>query len=448
MEPSTEVQDLLSRARWLVKQPELPNDANKAFAPGWIGYGNVHKGNRILIATDSLQDPAIAQALAYALRERGATVDLICVDAGPDRDIEEVDEIRAMIRRTDWEGNLDYTPRRYNDIPWVTELMVKHGYDMIIQGRAYASLPCRWEGHPWNQKEQFLSEEMVFPRDLHQLINDKGWQVVREGAKGARVHVTDPEGTDITWTLFDEYWDTPEGFEVGWFGERPCINHLMYHPAPPLVPHADAEGVVAGTLAHFAKPYPLIQVQVERGRVEVIEGGGSYGNEWRALFEETKTYKYDQFPREGLFWLWEAAVGTNPKVRRPEKTRMLSTGGWEWERWRAGLLHTGFGTAGPSQCEADAGKNGIPYGHLHVHLQFPTVELIKPDGTVVRTLDHGHLAVLDDPEIRALASKYGDPDTVLGEDWVPPIPGLSVPGEYEVYARDPALWLDETGRLL
>ena len=31
----------------------------------------------------------------------------------------------------------------------------------------------------------------------------------------------------------------------------------------------------------------------------------------------------------------------------------------------------------------------------------------------------GHLTVLDDPEVRRVAAKYGDPDELLREDWIP-----------------------------
>ena len=36
-----------------------------------------------------------------------------------------------------------------------------------------------------------------------------------------------------------------------------------------------------------------------------------------------------------------------------------------------------------------------------------------------------------------MASRYGDPSDVLGEDWVPHIPGINAPGKYEEYAKDP-----------
>jgi hypothetical protein len=44
---------------------------------------------------------------------------------------------------------------------------------------------------------------------------------------------------------------------------------------------------------------------------------------------------------------------------------------------------------------------------------------------------------LDSPEVRALTSRYGDPQDLLTEDWVPEIPGINAKGRYEDYAKDP-----------
>jgi len=217
----------------------------------------------------------------------------------------------------------------------------------------------------------------------------------------------------------------------------------MYHPGPPINPKEDAHGVVAGTMAHFARPFPRVQVHIERGRVERVDGGNQYGDAWRELMEETKDLQYPQFPRPGLFWLWEVAVGTNPKVVRPPRVTTIATGSTEWERWRAGITHLGFGTAGPSPEEEWAGSQGWPYGHLHVHLQFPTITLTSPTGEKETPIVDGHLVALEDPEIRDLASHYGDPDDILKEEWVPSIPGISAPGSYEVYAREPSRWFND-----
>ena len=57
----------------------------------------------------------------------------------------------------------------------------------------------------------------------------------------------------------------------------------------------------------------------------------------------------------------------------------------------------------------------------------------------VNLLDKGHMTSLDDPEVRALASRYGDPDYLLTEDWIPEVPGINAPGDYlKDYAPNPA----------
>jgi hypothetical protein len=42
-----------------------------------------------------------------------------------------------------------------------------------------------------------------------------------------------------------------------------------------------------------------------------------------------------------------------------------------------------------------------------------------------KLVDRGRLTVLDDPEVRRVAAKYGDPDELLREDWIPEFDGES-----------------------
>ena len=49
-----------------------------------------------------------------------------------------------------------------------------------------------------------------------------------------------------------------------------------------------------------------------------------------------------------------------------------------------------------------------------------------------------------DPDLRAMAVKYGDPHDLLGFDWVPPLPGINCEGDYmKDYAPNPAAYLKE-----
>jgi hypothetical protein len=57
-------------------------------------------------------------------------------------------------------------------------------------------------------------------------------------------------------------------------------------------------------------------------------------------------------------------------------------------------------------------------------------------------VDKGWVKAFENPEVRALASKYGDPDVIFSYDWIPAMPGVNVPGDYkEDYAKNPWGWI-------
>lgn len=89
-----------------------------------------------------------------------------------------------------------------------------------------------------------------------------------------------------------------------------------------------------------------------------------------------------------------------------------------------------------------AEERGLPWGHLHIHLQFPTYVIHTVDGDEITVIENGHLKALDDPDVIAMSERYGEPRGLLTEAWIPPVPGISMPGDYwEDYAPDPNAWL-------
>ena len=81
----------------------------------------------------------------------------------------------------------------------------------------------------------------------------------------------------------------------------------------------------------------------------------------------------------------------------------------------------------------------LPRDHgMHTHTYFATYRLhLRNANQWVNVLDKGRLTSLDNSEVRALASRYGDPDELLTEDWRPDMPGINEPGDYAQYAADP-----------
>ena len=125
---------------------------------------------------------------------------------------------------------------------------------------------------------------------------------------------------------------------------------------------------------------------------------------------------------------------------RPSNIEQLSSGGFEWERRRGGIIHAGLGTRWRSSEEVWAGERGLLYGHLHVHLMAPTLVVETPSGNVP-VIENGRLSAYDDPDVRDLAAQFGDPDQLLHDDWIPEIPGITVEGSYDEYAKNPAAFV-------
>jgi hypothetical protein len=427
--------DLLEVARHVVTQPEV-----RRTAAGFIGYGATKPGDRVLIGVDSQTDPDLTDVIAKVLREQGASVDIVVAEAEEDREFEDLDELAVAIRREPFTDN----PRRWEGTPWIEELARARGYDLLVHGKggAIPKVSHRYEGFPWVVKDHFSRAANLFPRDLHRLINERTWSRITDNA-GSRLTLTDPEGTDLSLTILEKPLTDPGRHD---YGLSPKWGHLMAHPPTPIEREDDTTGVIAGTLNHFSRPFPRIEVDVENARMTGIRGGGAYGQAWQALEDESKDIQYPCFPEPGLFWIWEIAIGTNPKISRPSNIERLSSGGFEWERRRAGVIHCGLGTRWRSSEEVWAGENRLVYGHLHVHLMLPTLVVQAPGGDIP-VIESGRLSAYDDPEVRDLAARYGDPDEVLRDDWIPSIPGITVPGSYEEYARDPAAWVYGPGRL-
>src|SRR5215472_14066902 len=93
----TGIEAFLEVARKVAREPEV-----RRTAAGFVGYGSTRGRDRVLLAVDTEHHPLIVDAIARALRELGARVDVLTVDAGPDRPFDELDEIRVTMRREPW----------------------------------------------------------------------------------------------------------------------------------------------------------------------------------------------------------------------------------------------------------------------------------------------------------------------------------------------------------
>jgi hypothetical protein len=84
--------------------------------------------------------------------------------------------------------------------------------------------------------------------------------------------------------------------------------------------------------------------------------------------------------------------------------------------------------------------NQSPGGHsFHVHNGLSTHQAhIRGTDRWVSIVEKGRITALDNPETRAVAAKYGDPDEILRDTFRYDLPGINAPGDYQKdYAQDP-----------
>lgn len=422
--------------------------------------GPIEKGDKILIVTDATQDPLLLEAFRRAMKEKGAAI--VDVVYEPNLTKEKPKPRPAIDAREGWREVERWLRTRFpkgegesDGQVSLAELVKENGYTVVYAGsggplRNWAEPIKKIAGRPayrgywlWRTWEDGLDKGNSFPSDLHELIDRK---VVENFGRAAQVRLTDPQGTFLEWSL-------TESEAKLWQQTALFPNHLYLYPYqatrdiaakdPNKRVFPKARGVVKGTANHTGY-FPHIKIYVEDGMITEVVGGGRYGELWREWLGKLSEVKYPHHPRPSYWYLFEIALGTNPKVHRPVDI-FGGMAKFSNERSRAGVLHISFGAEAE---DADfinfAAQHNVPIGHWwHVHLYFPTLAIKLRDSNDWFTLiDRGWLTALDDPEVRALAARYGDPDEVLSYEWIPAVPGINFPGDYDRdFASDPAGWV-------
>ena len=425
----TNAEDLLDVARTVVRRPSRG-------ASLYPGYG-IEPGQRALIVVDSEQDRIVVEAIEMAIREAGGKPDVFYID---------YESFYPPMEPADGNAELEYFTFLADNVMrskiFVAQLVNAVGeYDIIIHGAGGADpeVDVKWEKMPWQTIDEFVSGTVEFPSELAEALDKKLWEML---LKARKVRITDPEGTDISWTVKRE---DQEKAMARSHSDVVYRGHIMAHPPLDLKDVLDVKGVIAGTTNH-AGVFPHIKIHIDHNEITEIEAGGAYGENWKALLEKYKDVQWPGSPGPGMGWLYEVAIGTNPKAARPANVMHEARRIWSWERARTGIIHWGIGVVGGAMPGGPiskwANERDLPEGHFHVHTYFTTFEIETEDGEKIKVIDKGHLTALDDPEIRKLAAKYGDPDELLQEGWIPAIPGINVDGDYwRDYANNPAPWI-------
>ena len=451
----TSVEGCLSQARLM---------ARKTF--GRAAFGPVKRGDQLLIITYPDQDKYVKGALTQALEEEGAEVihfvaeneivgvepKLLSVEDG----WLEADNVEKGPKGTSEIALLGDTPEK------LRKYLDKHpeytGVFWGLGGRAHTLLALGPHGgkfrnnYVFNNWEELVSKAWTYPDELWREIERP---IIEALGRACKVRITDPEGTYLEYSLKEE--EALRFQKCAWLSGHLFLDPLQatsqecaiatwpYDWNVPMVFH-NLNGVLAGTANHFGF-LPRIELYFEDARLVEVKGGGKYGALIREMMDKYKDTHWPGYPDKGFFWFCDSALCTSVKSFR--RTSDMFNSYWNLpntpERNRAGIFHHGFGSRRHFGESFDkyVKEHNLPHTHIHMHNYFTTYEIkLRDTGHWLKIVDKGHLTTLDDPQIRTLACKYGDPDELLSVEWVPPVPGINCEGDYfKDYAPDPMAYL-------
>ena len=385
---------------------------------------NVKPGEEVLILSDTTVDRDVVDAYRIAAEVAGGNVSVLTLKskiagAGPNKILDEGYFVpwpkmawHAMVV-----SNVCLNLSNYIEVhslfgaaqtQWVQnymDLKEKYGTRLV---RVQISV-----------KETLASAYAKFPEPLLQFIGATAHQQVLdasgEDTLKADVKLIDLEGTDLSFKGF--------GFVVKWRfgGEKeettPWKDFGSYNVGlQPYEPEPNANGVIVSSALHTG-PIPRMKITVKDGRGVNIEGGGVVGKIWLKDWAKNKHVRSEgrvfcARKEPGINWLEECMYATHPKAFRVGESYMYkgtdADHSWFTGSRRSGTLHLAFG-----------GGIGKEYKHRDVEIFFPTLTINK-----TAIIEKGRLKILDDPKVRKEAEKYGDPDELLTEDWVPELPTI------------------------
>ena len=365
------------------------------------------------------------------------------------------DEQLAELARN-YEGMVNAAVIKYLDVhPEVNKMFWRTG------GRAIARQDLKHHGtklygnYTYLNNFDIMSKVPAYPSDVWRLIESK---LMEPTSYTDRVEVSDPEGSAFYFEL------TPQealSWSKGAYGQGHMFmiptqssgifpSSIIDYPAKedtwlPPIQVITANGVIASSNSH-ASNHPRMEIHIKDGYVQDVIGGGLYGDGFRLWLSYPKindlTWPFQKHP--GFWRLFEAGTATNPKYfKHPGE---VLAGNNMSERNAGGVIHWAFGSEvknGPepdkekaqrSPVSIEFGKQyNLPIGHaMHNHTLLPTYQVrLRDSGQWQTLIEHGQILASDSPEVRALASRYGNPDVILARDWIPELPGITAPGNYD-----------------
>jgi hypothetical protein len=379
-------------------------------------------GEQVLILDDSrVGDPLITEAWAKAARERGAIVDIVTLDLTSHREPPEAGPMGSEATSW-WPTWLEHAIMEADVTLVITPININHGIRRQTVEAKWNRGRIGLPGNIYTREQLAFTKWTTFPAELDVALQRKLYEQTHVDGGPKVIRITDPLGTDVTFTQdVDREW-VRKNFAYDLNRIEVSLTHrteYMFHHnkiSPSLSRKPDGRGVIVATSLPSG-PIPPMKLHIDGGRIVKVEGDGPSAQEWRRGLEAHGDVDYG-FPHgRGVAWLEGVYIGTCPKVIRPDYFNpkfFIEQGSynyWWCEIKRSGFMHIGFGKGWSG---LDGLTQDLPAWHNDVFLPFPTVTV---NGKKI--VENGHLMLLDDPEVRRIAARYGNPNELLQEEWIP-----------------------------
>lgn len=349
-----------------------------------LDFAKIKPGERLMILADDLADPFVVDLLAEIARDARAEVATTWIEHSSTVYTKTPEGVYEGLKKFD--KLFRCTMNTGHHTLGLTRAMGEYGLSI------YTLVPC--------DTDLLTSEAAKFPLELTYAIVKKSVQICRSAKT---IRVTSEKGTDLTTELNPKNWGTYWGDWIEGWGEEwgPYTDRAIPGDTPGTFPPS-----ACGT---YPKPDTGNGVVYfdDMSSIGLIEEGEilkiTFKDGWAVRIEGgEKAQRLEELlkPVQNSKHLAEIMFGTNPKSRINLKQEPVPL---EAER-HAGNTHIALGRALGAKYPAKT--------HFDGFVLKPTVYL---DGKVL--VDKGRLTVLDDPKIREMAKKYGDPDEVLAEKW-------------------------------
>jgi hypothetical protein len=366
-------------------------------------------GEDVLIVSDRSIDPLITEAYYVAAQLLGAgKIDTITLQGRLDVS-DPTTLLLEVFEKNTW-------PQWVWDAAAKVDRVLALSFTSHVQAMASDSVPgqglvMRWSkatGTEFQSARMFRERLCIgkpYPGEIIGALAANIWKTL---GSGRNYHLSDPNGTDLSWTVDEQTWKR----YLELFGTRPNNHGPRLHLSK--VPNM--RGTLVSRRLHTGT-IPEIVLSIEDGQVVAVKGGGKMGEYMRETFEKYADVQYPLFPGPGVNWVEYAVWGWIPQlapaVDAHTRTWTARLAAEKFEN-RAGVVHLAIGTAAGALTTGFADEHGYPIHHKDFNIFRATLTV---DGKKV--VDEGHLVALDDPEIRRIAAKYGDPDKLLKTAWTP-----------------------------